>query len=352
VSPVSQAITVAITGMNARADNPGPGLAVARCLRESAEFNGRIIGLGYDAFDPGLYLSQICDASYLLPYPSAGPAALCERLASIQTREGINLLIPCLDAELTGVVDQFAELTALGIETFLPDRQQLMLRNKDRLAELLQNIGLSSPRTCSITSPVFFGSCHEHGWHYPLVVKGALYDAHVVNNAAEACAAYDLIARQWGTPIIVQEWIGGQEINLAAVGDGKGRYAGPVMMRKQAMTNKGKAWAGVTVYDEALHAMADKLIAHTHWRGPLELEVMQGHDGRYRVIEINPRFPAWIYLSSVVGCNLPLSLLELACGEPLTTSPKVEAGAVFLRYAQELVVSMEDYQHMSLQGDR
>ena len=28
-------ITVAVTGMNALPDNPGPGLAVARCLREA-----------------------------------------------------------------------------------------------------------------------------------------------------------------------------------------------------------------------------------------------------------------------------------------------------------------------------
>ena len=60
-------ITVAITGMNANPDNPGPGLAVARCLRESPEFTGRIIGLGYDGLDPGLYLKDYCDAGYILP---------------------------------------------------------------------------------------------------------------------------------------------------------------------------------------------------------------------------------------------------------------------------------------------
>ena len=39
-------ITVAVTGMNARADNPGPGLAIARCLKES-NTPTRVIGLGY-----------------------------------------------------------------------------------------------------------------------------------------------------------------------------------------------------------------------------------------------------------------------------------------------------------------
>ena len=38
-------LTVAITGMNAKPDNPGPGLAVSRCLTESDDFKGRIVGL-------------------------------------------------------------------------------------------------------------------------------------------------------------------------------------------------------------------------------------------------------------------------------------------------------------------
>jgi carbamoyl-phosphate synthase large subunit len=47
--------TVAVTGMNARPDNPGPGYAVARCLEEASEFSGKVIGLGYDALDAGLH---------------------------------------------------------------------------------------------------------------------------------------------------------------------------------------------------------------------------------------------------------------------------------------------------------
>ena len=51
-----RAVTVAVTGMNARPDNPGPGVAVARCLKESRHLDARVLGLAYDAFDPGLYL--------------------------------------------------------------------------------------------------------------------------------------------------------------------------------------------------------------------------------------------------------------------------------------------------------
>ncbi len=70
-------LTVGITGMNARPDNPGPGYAVARCLRAAPDFHGRIIALSYDA----LYSADVCDAAYLLPYPSAGDVSLLEHFA-------------------------------------------------------------------------------------------------------------------------------------------------------------------------------------------------------------------------------------------------------------------------------
>lgn len=62
--------TVALTGMNAT-DNPGPGVAVAMALRADPDFQGRIVGLTYDALDPGLYIDGLLDGAYLLPYPSS-----------------------------------------------------------------------------------------------------------------------------------------------------------------------------------------------------------------------------------------------------------------------------------------
>ena len=59
-------ITVAVTGMNAVPENPGPGLGVARCLREAFGDRVRIIGLGYDALDPGCRDPL---ASYFVGYP-------------------------------------------------------------------------------------------------------------------------------------------------------------------------------------------------------------------------------------------------------------------------------------------
>ena len=93
-------LTVAITGMNAVPDNPGAGLAVARCLREAYGERLRIIGLGYDALDPGLHRREYCDSAHLISYPGSGADTLFARLSEIHEAERIDVLLPCLDAEL------------------------------------------------------------------------------------------------------------------------------------------------------------------------------------------------------------------------------------------------------------
>jgi len=57
-------LTIAVTGLNA-ADNPGPGVAVVRAIRAGAEVRAaggrgcRIVGLTYDALDPGAYMGGV-----------------------------------------------------------------------------------------------------------------------------------------------------------------------------------------------------------------------------------------------------------------------------------------------------
>ena len=343
-------ITVAVTGMNARADNPGPGVAVARCLREAPEFTGRIIGLGYDALDPGLYLREYCDAAYLLPYPSAGDEAFMTSLRAIHDSEKIDIILPCLDAELPGMVRLTPQFDEMGIRYFLPTPEQLRLRNKDRLPELARHAGIYCPEIKTVTHSGFFYQCQEEGWSYPMVVKGLFYGAHIVHNADQAADAFREIAAQWGYPVLVQRLVEGEEYNLTAVCDGSGQMLGEVMMKKMAVTDKGKAWSGVSIFDQTLYDASAALIKAINWRGPLEVEVMRDNTGHYQLIEINPRFPAWIYLSAGVGRNLPLMLLQLILEREIPELPAARPGVLFIRHAVENIVQQSEFEAVIMNG--
>jgi carbamoyl-phosphate synthase large subunit len=56
-------LKIGISGINTT-DNPGPGAAVARSLKESP-IECELVGLSYDSYDPGHYIPNLFDRSYI-----------------------------------------------------------------------------------------------------------------------------------------------------------------------------------------------------------------------------------------------------------------------------------------------
>jgi carbamoyl-phosphate synthase large subunit len=117
---MKRTITIAVTGLNA-IDSPGPGVPVIRALRESNEFDVRIIGLSYETLEPGIYMHDLVDKSYQIPFPKSGQEVLFQRLAYIDSVEDIDLIFPNFDAELFNFIKLAPRLEKeLNIKTFLP----------------------------------------------------------------------------------------------------------------------------------------------------------------------------------------------------------------------------------------
>ncbi len=326
---------VAVSGLNAT-DNPAPGVAVIRSLREEPEWSGRIIGLAYDAYDPGIFDGQLVDAVYLLPYPKAGRQALLERMREIQKEETIDVLIPNLDSELANVIDLDSKLREMGIHTFLPSVEQFKKRTKTNLHEMVTEIGLIVPESKTVAS-VNEAERAAEKLEFPLMVKGSFYEAYLASTSAQMISAMHTVSSRWGFPLILQKYIPGEEYNLAGLGDGQGGLVSSVCMKKVFTTDKGKGWAGVSIVNEELTEAAERFVSKLKWRGGFELEMLMGEDGKFYLIEINPRFPAWIYLAKACGINLPYAYCQMALGKPPTVAREYEAGTMFVHYTTDLV---------------
>ena len=114
-----QKVVIAVTALNA-IDSPGPGIAVIRAIRECADFDIRIIGLSYESLEPGIYMHDIVDKTYQIPYPSAGTDTLLARIIHINNIEHIDVLIPNFDAELLNFIRIGEGLRKEGIKTQSP----------------------------------------------------------------------------------------------------------------------------------------------------------------------------------------------------------------------------------------
>ena len=343
-------ITVAITALN-NIDSPGPGVAVIRCLRESPDFDVRIIGLSYESMEPGVYMEGVADKTYQIPYPTAGSEALLTRMQYIHEKEKLEAIIPNFDAELFNFMKIAPQLQAMGIASFLPTVEQLEARDKINLSTFGQKYNMLVPRSVIVHQAYQIPQIAKD-MGYPMVVKGKFYEATVAYTYEQAEKAFHKLQAKWGLPIIIQEFIKGTEVNTAALGNGKGECISAIPMRKLYITDKGKAWAGITIEDEGLQELASLFTKATKWRGGFELEVMKTPENQYYIMEVNPRFPAWIYLTAAAGQNQPASLLKMALGQSVAPFERYEVGKIFLRYAWDLIIDVTDFQQISAYGER
>lgn len=342
-------LTIAVTGLNT-IDSPGPGIAVIRALREGLNRPVRIIGLSYETLEPGIYMHEVVDKTYQIPYPSAGTTALMNRLQYIHEAEQLQLIIPNFDAELPQFIKLAPSLHAMGIATFLPTNAQFEARDKINLYRFGQQHQLLVPRDKTIHTVNELSACEEV-FGYPLVVKGKFYDAVVAYTLEQAQKAFYKISAKWGLPIIVQEFITGTEINIAVLGDGTGRMISAVPMRKLYITDKGKAWSGITLEDDTLIALARQFTEATQWKGGCELEIMRTAKNELYIMEINPRFPAWIYLTAAAGQNQPAALARMALGEDQPVYEGYEAGKIFVRYSWDHITDIKEFHQISGKGE-
>ncbi|MFQ5898548.1 MAG: ATP-grasp domain-containing protein [Candidatus Methylomirabilia bacterium] len=328
-----RSLTVGVTGLAAAA-NPAPGVAVARSLRAAREFRGRLVGLTFDLRFTGSYSSYF-DAVHLTPAPASGEAAYLAALQRIARSEKIDVLIPTLDPEALLCASGRRSLARMRVRTLLPSDSAIRRRAKTTLPELAPQTGFNVPRTLVVTSRAALDTALRQ-LPLPFFLKGSFADAKLVMTADHAYLEFDRLSARWGLPLLAQERVAGDELDVAVLYGGDGRLVGAVPMRKLGITNEGKAWAGVTLDAPDVVTLSDRLMRALGWAGAAELEIIRDRtSGALYLLEVNPRFPAWVYLATAAETNLPWAAVRIAAGEHVAPLPPPPPGVLFARMVED-----------------
>jgi carbamoyl-phosphate synthase large subunit len=340
---------IMVSGLH-RGESPQAGGAVIESVRQVLP-DARFVGISYDILESGLFSRgpDAVDAAWLLPYPGAGPEALLHRIKEIHAVEGLSLIIPTLDSELTNLIQLRPELQAMGIAVAVPSMESFLARDKPVLPKLAAAVGALTPATLAANTALELAALALR-IGYPCYVKGALYDARLVHNEAQLYAAFADIYATWGAPILVQQAIYGEEFVVAGVGDGNGGLLAFCAVRKLLRSKLGKAFGGVVVEDPEVIALSRKLISELRWEGGFEIEFVRPTHAQNYLFEINPRFPAWISFPTKVGCNMPGLVATRALGLPVPILKTCKAGQMFMRHNADLVGDIGDLASMATQG--
>jgi carbamoyl-phosphate synthase large subunit len=344
------ALRIAVSGLH-RGENPQPGAGIIRSIRR-AHPDAYIAGLIYDAMESGIYAEGGPDAIFPMPYPTNGAEAFLERLDAVLAQSPVDIYIPTLDSEMELLVHLEDELATRGVRTCLPDKAAFARRSKSRLGALANACQVMIPETVSVHS-VAGAAWAARKLGYPLLVKGQYYDAKYVSSEIELAKAVSKLLADWGAPAMLQRCVHGPEFNALGLGDGEGGITGLCCIRKTIVSDKGKGLGGMTISDKRLVQMCERLIGELRWRGPFEIEVMRDEErSEYALIEINPRFPAWVDFPSMIGANFPAALVEMiVTGRRPAPLPECPAGHFYLRHQIEVHGHIDQLAALSTSAD-
>ncbi len=334
----SDPVVIAVSGLH-RGESPQPGGAVIQSIRAHIP-QARFVGISYDTLETGIYTQgpDRVDATYLFPYPGAGREDCLARIKEVHAREGLSLILPTLDSELDNLIGLRDELEDMGIAVVVPSAKAFSDRTKARLHELGAKADVHVPRTYAVND-VTAAAQYAYAIGYPCYIKGAHYEAHLVHTEAQLYAACDRVISTWGTPVLVQESVHGEEYDVAAVAQG-GELIGAIAVRKLLRSKMGKGFGGVVVQNDTVSEITRRLVKELSWDGPLEVELVKAPGRPFVLFEINPRFPAWISFAAKTGMNLPAHSAAHALGMALPELKTCPPGKMFLRHCEDIVADI------------
>lgn len=329
-------ITVLVIGLHA-ADNPSPGVAVARLLVEAGY---SVVGICYSVLETGALSGGIFRSIFFAPSPSDGAELFLERLVTVFKESGASILIPTLDPDVVFFAKRKAFLREHGIRCLIPDLTVLQRTLKVTLADIGRQCGFHVPQIYPAYS-LKEAQKHARNIGMPLMIKGAWYEAHEIGFFDEIPYFFRKLKQRWGLPVLLQAKLVGSEAVVSVLCDRPGHVSRSLSLRKFGMSDQGTTWCGVIFKNDALLVACNRLMDELKWIGPSEVEVMMHESsGMISLLEVNMRFPSWIGIGAEVGSNQPADLVRILEGYVLEPDPGYQVGRVMVRQYLDKTVPM------------
>ncbi len=127
-----------------------------------------------------------------------------------------------------------------------------------------------------------------------------------------------LAARDPGEPAtLLQSWVGeGPQLDVCLLYDQGGRRVAAFVQRevRHYPLTGGPSTVQESVKAPELIALAERLVDGLGWVGPLEAEFRYDEAGEPRLMEVNPRFWASLFLAVLAGVDFPRLTVDVALG--------------------------------------
>lgn len=252
--------------------------------------------------------------TFTYPSPISSPDGFVRRLNDVAVRLGVGVIIPMEETTLLAILRRKHLLASSIVIPFAPADMIERASDKAAVMRAAEDLAIPVPRSYDpVNAPL------------PAVVKprfgsgarGVCY----CRTRSELSGAVESVTRRYG-PVIVQEYIPSDE-GGACVSLLFDKQSDPVAsfthrrLREYPVTG-GPSTLRISARNAEIEEYARRILTTMQWYGIASVEFRRdSRDGRYRFLEINPRFWGSLNLAIKAGVNFPLLLYRLARGEPI-----------------------------------
>jgi len=241
------------------------------------------------------------------------------------------VLFPTEDAALLVLERHQAALAGRFRLPYAADAAMRLL-DKRRLQATAAAAGLATPRTDTVRGPEDAARFARSGWlvkppcRYRLDANGRVRSLRVVLGGRKAidgdlARGIEAIGNE-GFAVMVQEAIDGPLEDLCSVGlcvgrDGAVLASFTARKRLEYPEPFGDGLVVESIADPGLEAQAARLLRAAGYWGLCDVEFKRDRrDGRFKLLDANPRPWLWVGLGALAGAPLVRAAYALAAGEP------------------------------------
>ncbi len=165
---------------------------------------------------------------------------------------------------------------------------------------------------------------------FPLFVKprngSASQGIGRVNNFTELTNFYEKDHQ-----MIVQKFIEGEEFGVDIYFDYYTEQPMTVGMKKKLKMRSGETDKAVTIYDQAIVELINKLTKFLTFKGPVDIDIFKIRN-EYFLSEINPRFGGGYPLSLAAGADFTKNMVENLLGRESQQNNQFQVGVYMMKY--------------------
>ena len=288
-----------------------------------------------DPLAAGLYL--VPEAQRMI-IPRGDDPRLVDVLHDACRARGIEMLLPTVDSELFPVAMARERFEAMGVTLPISPAECLRLcRDKQLLLERVKG---------EVPVPAFEPLTQEAADRvdsFPRFVKPRLGAGS--RGVAKIVRREDLETQPKDGSVILQEYLPGEEYSIDVYVRRDGVVVGAVP-RERMKVDSGIAVASRTVNVPEVIQSAIRTAELIGIRGIANVQFKRAADGVFKLLEVNPRFPGTLPLTTAAGIDMPKLMVDEAMGRPLPDKLMSFKELMVVRYWTERYFDPQEWKRL------